>query len=55
MPTSEPDPPDQVTARGYEITVDDGRDSFYALSIEEANSDTAWVMSDTVCDLENVR
>ncbi|WP_265112185.1 hypothetical protein [Halosolutus halophilus] len=44
-----------LRSRGYHITVDDGRDSFFALSIERADSDTAWLMSDTVLALDEMR
>ncbi len=46
---------DRLESRGYHITVDDGRDSFFALSIERADSDTAWLMSDTVYTLDEMR
>ncbi|MFC4542357.1 hypothetical protein ACFO5R_10505 [Halosolutus amylolyticus] len=46
---------EQLRSRGYHITVDDGRDSFFALSIERADSDTAWLMSDTVLALDEMR
>jgi len=55
---AEPTPPDRIDpleSRSYRITVDDGRDSFYALSIEDPASEEAWVMSDTVLALENMR
>lgn len=44
-----------LTSEAYHITVDEGRDSFYALSIEREDSDTAWLMSDTVRSLEGMR
>lgn len=44
-----------LTSEGYHITVDDGRDSFYAISIEEPDEDDAWIMSDTVYSLANMR
>ncbi|MFC6767419.1 hypothetical protein [Natrinema soli] len=44
-----------VRSRGYCITVDDGRESFFALSIERVDSEDAWLMSDTAVALENVR
>lgn len=43
-----------LTSEAYHITVDEGRDSFYALSIEREESDTAWLMSDTVVSLDNM-
>ena len=46
---------EHVRSRGYHITVDDGRDSFFALSIERPNSETAWLMSDTVYALDEMR
>lgn len=44
-----------VTSRAYRITVDDGRDSFFALSIEESENEAAWLMSDTVESLDTMR
>ena len=44
-----------LRSRGYHITVDDGRESFFALSIERPNSETAWIMSDTVYALDEMR
>ncbi|MFP4625001.1 MAG: hypothetical protein ACLFNI_00235 [Natronomonas sp.] len=44
-----------VTSRAYRITVDDGRDSFFALSIEESGNESAWLISDTVRSLETMR
>ena len=44
-----------LRSRGYHITVDDGRDSFFALSIERADSETAWLMSDTVLALDEMQ
>lgn len=46
--------PDLVSS-GYRITVDNGRDSFFAICIEEPDSETAWIMSDTVRSLERMR
>lgn len=45
----------RLTSHGYHITVDDGRDSFFALSIEDPNDETAWLMSDTVRSLDAMR
>jgi len=45
----------RLTTEAYHITVDEGRDSFFALSIEEADSDTAWLMSDSVRSLDEMR
>ncbi|WP_245742052.1 hypothetical protein [Natrinema salaciae] len=50
-----PDRPDSLQSRSYRITVDDGRESFFALSIEDADSEDAWLMSDTVVALEGMR
>lgn len=56
--TADPTPPERTTelrSQSYRITVDDGRDSFFALSIEDAENDDAWLMSDTVYALESMR
>jgi len=45
---------EMLVSRGYRITVDDGRDSFFAICIEEPDSETAWIMSDTVRSLEDM-
>jgi len=50
-----PDSPAPLRSHGYRITVDDGRDSFWALSIEDEDDADAWLMSDTVVSLANVR
>ncbi|WP_436923389.1 hypothetical protein [Halosimplex amylolyticum] len=47
--------PDPLTTDAYHVTVDDGRDSFFALSIEREDSETAWLMSDTVVSLSEMR
>ncbi|MFB1062582.1 hypothetical protein [Natrinema sp. H-ect4] len=44
-----------VRSRGYRITVDNGRESFFALSIERVDSEDAWLMSDAAVALENAR
>lgn len=44
-----------MRSRAYRITVDDGRDSFFALSIEQEGAEASWLISDTVCSLENLR
>lgn len=44
-----------LTSRGYRITVDDGRETFYAISIEEPDTEDAWIMSDTVRSLSEMR
>lgn len=44
-----------LTSRGYRITVDDGRESFYALSIEDPATEESWLMSDTAVDLDAMR
>ncbi|WP_254273824.1 hypothetical protein [Haloarcula marina] len=46
---------DELTSEAYHITVDGGRDSFCALSIEHVDSETAWLISDTVYSLANMR
>ena len=43
-----------LVSRGYRITVDDGRDSFFAICIEDPDRETAWLMSDTVRSLEEM-
>ncbi|NKE36997.1 hypothetical protein GWG54_14435 [Natronococcus sp. JC468] len=56
--TADPSPPERTVdlqSRSYRITVDDGRESFFALSIEDAANDDAWLMSDTVRALESMR
>ena len=45
----------RLVSRGYRITVDDGRDSFFAICIEEPDSETAWIMSDTVRSVDDMR
>jgi hypothetical protein len=44
-----------ITSRAYHITLDDDRDSFFALSIEREGSETAYLMSDTVRSLDEMR
>jgi hypothetical protein len=44
-----------ITSRAYHITVDGGDDSFFALCIEREGSDTAYLMSDTVRSLDEMR
>lgn len=44
-----------LTSSGYRISVDEGRDSFYALCIEDPDHDERWLMSDTVRSLQEVR
>jgi hypothetical protein len=46
--------PSPITSRAYHITLDD-RDSFFALSIEREGSETAYLMSDTVHSLDEMR
>lgn len=46
---------EKLTSRGFRITVDEGRESFFAICIEEEGSDTAWIMSDTVVTPEEMR
>ena len=57
MKTPEPDPADRhpLTSEAYRITVDGGRDSFFALCIEEPGNEDAWLASDTVYSLANRR
>jgi hypothetical protein len=45
----------ELTSSGYRITVDEGRESFFAICIEEPDSETAWIMSDTVRSLEEMQ
>jgi len=45
----------ELTSRAYQITVDGGRDTFCALSIESPDGDGAWLISDTVRSLDNMR
>jgi len=52
---SEPEWTRSLTSRAYRITVDDGQESFFALSIEQEDDEGAWIISDTVVALENVR
>lgn len=53
---AEPSPNgESLSSRGYKITVDQDRDSFFALQIEEVDNDEAWLLSDTVRSLENMR
>ncbi|SDQ61788.1 hypothetical protein [Natronobacterium texcoconense] len=54
MVPAESNTPQPLQSRSYRITVDEGRESFYALSIEEAEREDAWLMSDTVVALENM-
>ncbi|MFW5963499.1 MAG: hypothetical protein ACOCQM_01440 [Natronomonas sp.] len=49
------DESDGLVGRGYRITVDEGRESFFALSIEDPARESAWLMSDTVRSLEEMR
>ncbi|MDX1748658.1 MAG: hypothetical protein R3324_22220 [Halobacteriales archaeon] len=44
-----------LTSSAYRITVDEGRESFFALCIEDPNLESAWIMSDTVRSLEASR
>ena len=55
-PQPAPSPPTaDLHSEAYEITVDDGRDTFCALSIEAPDNDQAWLISDTVTALESMR
>ena len=44
-----------LTSSGYRISVDEGRDSFYALCIEDPDEEDRWLMSDTVRSLQDAR
>ncbi|MFB6169760.1 MAG: hypothetical protein ABEJ06_01315 [Haloarculaceae archaeon] len=44
-----------LRSRAYRITVDEGRDSFFALGIEEEGNEEAWLISDTVRSLTGNR
>lgn len=44
-----------LTSRAFRITVDGGRETFDALSIEKPESETAWLVSDTVRSLDAMR
>jgi hypothetical protein len=48
-------PVEQLRSEAYHITVDGGRESFCALSIESPDNDAAWLISDTVRSLESMR
>ena len=50
-----PGPAEPLSSRAFRISVDDGRDDFCALSIEGDDPETEWLISDTVCALENMR
>ena len=45
----------ELESEAYHITVDDGSDSFCALSLESPENDQAWLISDTVTALESMR
>jgi hypothetical protein len=51
----DPQPLPTLTSEAYRITVDDGRESFFALSLEEPDNDAGWIISDTVCSLDALR
>ncbi|WP_435195991.1 hypothetical protein [Natronomonas sp. EA1] len=55
MAPAQKTPVPALTSEAYRITVDEGRETFYALSIEEVGNDEAWLMSDTVCALAEYR
>ncbi|MFB6211566.1 MAG: hypothetical protein ABEI76_08515 [Halobacteriales archaeon] len=44
-----------LRSRAYRIHLDDRRESFCALCIEDENTENAWLMSDTVRALDNYR
>jgi hypothetical protein len=46
---------DALTSSGYRISVDEGRDSFYALCIEDPDDEDQWLISDTVRSLRDLR
>ncbi|NGM70783.1 hypothetical protein G6M89_17550 [Natronolimnobius sp. AArcel1] len=52
---SDSDTSTELTSRGYRISVDDGRESFFAIYLGEPGSETAWIMSDTVYAPESMR
>lgn len=54
-PDFDPDGPPRVRSRGFRITVDGGRESFFGLSIERTDNDAAWIVSDTVRSLDEHR
>lgn len=57
MPSQPADnsPSAELQSEAYHITVDGGADSFCALSIKSPENDRAWLISDTVTDLESMR
>jgi hypothetical protein len=44
-----------LASGGYRISVDGGRDSFFALQIEDPDEAEAWLLSGTVRSLEEMR
>lgn len=48
-------PSDDLRSEAYHITVDDGRESFCALSIECPENADAWLISDTVHAVKEMR
>jgi hypothetical protein len=52
-PPSRADEP--LASRSYRINVDGGRDSFFALQIEDPEKEGAWLLSDTVRSLDEMR
>jgi hypothetical protein len=54
-PESRSDEGRTLSSRGYRITVDGGRDSFFAISLEDPDNDAAWIMSDTVRTLDEMQ
>jgi hypothetical protein len=48
-------PSEPLRSEAYQITVDEGADSFCALSIESEENDDAWLISDTVTSLDSMR
>ena len=57
MTPAEPPSPngEPLASRGYQISVDGGRDSFFALQIEDPDEEDAWILSDTVRSLDDMR
>lgn len=54
----EPDPSDRhvpLTSRAFRITLDGGRETFDALEIADGRCPEAYLMSDTVRSLEEMR
>ncbi|MFC6988868.1 hypothetical protein ACFQJD_09390 [Haloplanus sp. GCM10025708] len=52
---TEPEWARSLRSRAYEFTLEEGPESMFALSIEETDCETAWLISDTVVSLERMR